>query len=214
MPPSPLRLFIAGATGQIGREVARLGRAAGHRIVGLSRGGRPAIDQPWVAGIEWHAGDAADPDGWGDELSGSDVVVDALRPGGEADDVTERLFRCARRARVGRFVHVTASAALPGAPADYLERRRRTEQWLLDQQEEDSPRLVIVRLPVVYGPDRPGTMAALPLLRLAGRDRSCPPIPVGQAGMAILRASVEPDHEGIIDCPEAVALGHAVMIQS
>ena len=218
MPPPPLRIFLAGATGFIGREVARLGRAAGHRIVGLSPAGRPALEEPWVEGIEWLTGDAAEPGDWDDALAKSDVIIDVMsRRGSEAKggaEPTGRLFDNARRARVGRFVHVTAAADFPGASDDYLTSCRRREQELIESTDADAPRLVIVRLPPVYGAGRPGSLAALPLLRLAGRDHRCKPIPVGQAAMAILRASIEPDHEGIIDCPEAVDLGNAVMLQS
>lgn len=57
---SPHTLIVVGASGRIGREVARLGVAYGAEVIGITRHGHRNIDEPWVAGVTWIARDFAD----------------------------------------------------------------------------------------------------------------------------------------------------------
>lgn len=92
-----MRLAVAGATGLIGSQVVRLARAAGHDVIGLSRG----------SGI-----DLTEPVGLGRRLIGVDAIVDVTRSSSmdrrEATEfftsVATNLGRAARAAGVHRTV--------------------------------------------------------------------------------------------------------------
>lgn len=73
------RITVVGASGTIGAEVARLAVAYGAEVVGVTRGGRPAVDEPWVHGVTWLAGDFRD-DATIEQLGGGALVVAAQVP--------------------------------------------------------------------------------------------------------------------------------------
>jgi uncharacterized protein YbjT (DUF2867 family) len=90
------RLAVAGATGLIGSQVARIAAAAGHDVLPLSR--RNGVD-------------LTDPTGLSERLEGVDAVIDVTRPSSMADDpttffttVAANLGAAARSAGVKRTV--------------------------------------------------------------------------------------------------------------
>lgn len=179
-----LSIAVAGSN-DIALEVCRLGRAAGHDMMNLSASGPPDRDQPWIHGVEWLSS-ATDPDRIRDRLEASDVVV-IPSSAADSDAVVAALAALDGQAGPRRAVLVRTDAdGSLQTPA------------CAETVELDLPPLREVPAEAddrAHGSDGDG-------------------IPVGQAAMAILRAAVEPDHDGHLSPEEVAELGRAVMIQS
>src|SRR5689334_23448044 len=70
-----MRVFLAGATGYIGRVVAERLQAAGHEVAGLARTDAAAAKLS-AAGIRPERGDLGDPLSIGRAAAGADGVID------------------------------------------------------------------------------------------------------------------------------------------
>lgn len=68
-------VVVVGASGTIGREVARLAVAYGADVIGICRDGQAPTDEPWVQGVRWLARDASAEQGWRDVPAGRLVVA-------------------------------------------------------------------------------------------------------------------------------------------
>jgi len=108
----------------------------GHAPVSVSRGGRPAVEEPWVEGVEWIRANILGADGelgdWVGALAGCAALVHAVGIGQEdpaRGQSFARLHResvalAARKAAevgVEKFVFVSADQRPPGLPAEYLQ---------------------------------------------------------------------------------------------
>ena len=69
-------IVVLGASGTIGREIARLAVAYGCEVIGMTRAGSAPTDEPWTAGVEWIACDARDPT-LNSQIANARVVIDA-----------------------------------------------------------------------------------------------------------------------------------------
>ena len=206
MPPTPLDILVAPGTSPLGREVCRLGRAAGHEMTSLGVDGRPSSDAPWLHGVAWSTGDPTASEELQRAVDGQSGLI--LLPsgdregrpavaGGDLDD----LIAAAGNAGLERIVYATVGdAGEAGEPT--ADERRIVEAGDLARGG------VAVRLPAVE--------SEAPVVERSADDADasgCPPIPVGQAAMALLRAAAEDERTGLIGCGAATKLGHAVMIQ-
>lgn len=164
-----MKVAVTGASGFVGKAlVARL-RETGHDVVALSRG--DGVDYEDLAVMT-------------KRFEGADAVVHlaAIAHRGGADDafaVNVRVARvaaqAARDAAVRRFVLVSSIGvngnATQGkpfteddvpAPAEaYARSKWRAEQVVRETQQGSATSIVIVRPPLVDGPDAPGNMAKL-----------------------------------------------------
>ncbi len=124
-PASPLRIFVVGATGSIGRATVRALRRHGHHVTCFvrpragRRGAEPNADAGAMAGVTVRTGDVTDPgsiarDGFqGDRF---DAVVSCLasRTGAPRDawaidhQAHVHLLHAARQAGVSRWVQLSA----------------------------------------------------------------------------------------------------------
>lgn len=68
------RLVVVGASGRVGREIARLGVAYGLDVIGVTRSGEAPNREPWTHGVTWTAGDAARTD-WATAAAGATAIV-------------------------------------------------------------------------------------------------------------------------------------------
>ncbi len=216
--PRQHNLVIFGATTALGREVACLGRALGHRIFAVYQGDPPTLEEPWMHGVQW--------------LPLADVDLTELRPrsvlycdtalvetatGDRAEILRDRPRRLIAEAESldppPRFV-LRSTVDQPFAPEAFTTLSRETEQALT----ASTLRHVILRMPLLYGPERPDSVAAMMITQgarlLPGLHRpDLRPLPIPMAAMAMLRASLEPDTPSLLTTEEIAHLGDAVIAQ-
>ncbi|BFG74333.1 SDR family oxidoreductase [Paraburkholderia terrae] len=173
------RILVTGANGFVGRATCDLLLAQGHRVIGLVRraGSRATGVEEWVDA----SGDFSDIDGaWPDALVPDCVVHLAARVHIMNEDATDpeaafratnvdatlRLAAAARRKGVRRFVFVSSVKAVaegdggvplrenaPPRPEDAYGRSKRAAEEALTRLGDDTGlEIVIVRPPLVYGP--------------------------------------------------------------
>lgn len=198
--------LVTGATGCLGQALCADLIAAGWQVVSLSRTERRP-EAPVAAHLALDLSRAAPPP---ELLAGMDAVFHcaALSSAwGRAEDfhaanviATARLLRAARRAGVGRFVHVsTPSIYITGAPrlnlpetaplprrflTEYAQSKYRAEQAVRQANRPDFT-TVTIRPRAIYGRhDR----ALLP--RLLSRLNGPVPLPVPGGGQAL----IDPTH--------------------
>lgn len=214
----PLTLLIIGAQTYAGMEVARLGRAIGHRIIAVREGGAPPVNAPWVAGVQWE--DAA---GFGpaSEITHAPhaLIYCATTYFDDAEGRLERQNVALLRGLLeapglapGRVVYRSA-APTPVVPSAYLESTRRAEALLMDRH----PDHVSLRLPLLYGSDRPDSVLGAAIVGLFASlrpTRYAPPMRVETAAIALLRAALEPEHRGVLHATEVATLGDALYAQT
>ncbi|MFU8806182.1 MAG: SDR family oxidoreductase, partial [Bradymonadaceae bacterium] len=214
------KLVVFGGSGFIGREVCRLGRALGHRMISISRGGRPKLDEPWVQGVEWVQADALEPATWRPLLEGAYGVVHCVGTSSQGDEPAQSFMhlnrdsaiyaaREAEAAKVRKFVFLSASQAPPSIPEAYLTTKREAEAVITGMDLIS----VFLRPAIVYGDERP-------LSKIAAHDEgreqdwieNFEPLRVERVAMAALRAVLEEEIEGILDEAAIEHLGDAVGI--
>jgi len=125
-----MRVLITGATGQLGREVARLSALAGHSVVGLSH----SVRSPKFRDAGWVLGDLATGQGVRVAVGDVDAIIHAATDPARHDEVdiegTARLVRAAREGRVRHFVHVSL-AGVDDIPLAYYKAKRTAEQIVM-----------------------------------------------------------------------------------
>ncbi|WP_354253412.1 NAD-dependent epimerase/dehydratase family protein [Arthrobacter sp. UYEF21] len=194
-----MRVLVTGASGLLGREVARLLVRQGHAVTTFQR--RPAV----VDGVEDLTGSVADVEAVRRAVTGAEGVIHLAAKvsftGRAADfdqvniEGTRRLLRAAREGGVRDFVFVsspsvansgTAIAGLGAGPADpdrahghYASTKAEAELLAL---AADSPefRVAAVRPHIVWGPG--DTQLVERVLERAGRGR----LPLLDAGAALI----------------------------
>lgn len=182
MSPIPsVRCIVTGASGFIGRSLIEALTARGHHVEGWTRQNRSFdIRDPITANQTEH---------WRQHLRLTDVVIHtaglAHVHGGDARDIerqhtlinteaTTELARAAADAGVRRFVFIstakvfgegganTYSPASPAQPVDaYARSKWAAEQQLRALAQDSAMELVIIRPPLVYGPQAKANFAAL-----------------------------------------------------
>ncbi len=135
-PPSTSRVLVTGGTGFLGRHVVARLRDSGFAVRVLSRAPARAAADAGLPGVERVAGDAAEsiPDGCMDGVSAVVHLVGIIAERGKNTferahvRATANAIAAARRAGVGRFVHLTALGTRPHARSAY----HRTK-WLAEE---------------------------------------------------------------------------------
>ena len=195
------RILITGATGFVGAAVIRALRAGGHTLSGTTRAAdRPQGPD----GVPlYRVPDVAEPIDWSRFVAGADVVihlaarVHVIGEGGTKAiglyratnrDGSRRLAEAAAAAGVKRFVFMSSIKAVgeetfdqplseqsPPMPEDaYGISKWEAEQALADVAARTGLELVVLRPPLVYGPNVRGNLWAL--LKACARGW---PLPLG-----------------------------------
>ncbi len=214
-------LLVYGANTYLGREVARFGRALGHRMVCVVDRAVPDLEEPWMHGVHWVTGGDPLAETWPDAPLTALLYCDtALWDGGRhrfAQVLVERprqlIAAAERREHRPRFI-LRSTVDQPLLPSGFTASHHLAEQLLI----ESSLPGAIFRLPLLFGPDRPDSVAAMIVTRALNRlplitssNPALVPMRVETAALAMLRAALEPQIEGILD-PEAIATIGDVMI--
>ncbi len=128
--PSHVRVLITGATGTLGRVVARLAARKGHSVVALSH----RISSAKFREAGWVLGDLRTGEGLRTAVRGIDAVIhtatDRHHPDAVDVEGTQRLVAAARDERVRYFVHVS-NAGVDDIPTAYLKAKRAAEQIVM-----------------------------------------------------------------------------------
>ena len=132
-----MQVLVIGATGTLGRQIARQALDAGHQVRCMVRSPRKAsFLQEW--GCELTRGDLLEPDSLDYALEGQEAVIDAATaratdPGSAYDiDWTgkQNLFAACLRAGVKRVVFVSLLDAARHRDVPLMDIKACTEQWL------------------------------------------------------------------------------------
>jgi uncharacterized protein YbjT (DUF2867 family) len=132
-----MKVLVVGATGTLGRQIARRALDAGHDVRCMVRSPRrAAFLQEW--GCELTRGDLLEPASLDYALEGQDAVIDAATArasdGGSAYDVDwsgkQNLFAAMARAGVKRLVFVSLLEAERHRNVPLMDIKACTEQWL------------------------------------------------------------------------------------
>lgn len=117
-----MKIALIGASGNIGREIAREAIRRGHTVTAIARSAKPAADL--VPGLQTRTADLFDAAALRDAVSGHDVIASAYGPGAGAPanltDATAALVAAARSAGIKRLVLVGGAGSLEIAPGQQL----------------------------------------------------------------------------------------------
>jgi uncharacterized protein YbjT (DUF2867 family) len=132
-----MQVLVVGATGTLGRQIARQALDAGHQVRCMVRSPRKAsFLQEW--GCELTRGDLLEPDSLDYALEGQEAVIDAATARatdpGSAYEIDwsgkQNLFAACQRAGVGRVVFVSLLDAARHRDVPLMDIKACTEQWL------------------------------------------------------------------------------------
>ena len=182
-------VLVTGATGFLGSAVANRFANEGFGVRATGR----QVQPQGLGRADYRPFDLTGPDTGDSLFAGVDAVVNCaglahrFRVGDDADfrrvnvDATARLVEAAARAGVRHFVHVSSVSVYgPGSGEGdestpcrpmgaYAESKREAEQAAARAAYRSSLRLVILRMPTLYGRGDPGNLARL--IRALDRGR-------------------------------------------
>lgn len=215
-------LIVYGIDTYLGREIARFGRAMGHRMVAVVDGEIPEFNEPWLHGIHWMTDSDPMIADWPQGPPAAVIYAATVLSGSPRRfqwvlaDRPHRLAQQAAQLRGSpRFV-LRSTVAQPLLPAAYTSQCRRAETLIADVDIETT----ILRCPILYGPDRPDSAAAMMIAEVLRRipirsvARNVPAtLRVETAALAGLRAALEPDVTGIVEPDDIARLGDVMIPQ-
>lgn len=212
-------ILITGGNGFIGREIGRRAIEGGHTVRSIARSGRPALDEPWVEEVHWHAVDVLEPHRWREQLGDCDAVIHTIAAIREspAQGVTfERINGDAaiiagleaERANASAFVFLSASGTPPFVSERYTNAKRRAERAIADLDIRTS----VLRPGPIYGEGTNQGHFPRSINRLlqavdgqewlARRFGDGRPISVARVARVALRAALTPDTPELLEIQE------------
>lgn len=193
-----MNILLCGASGFVGRHLARALRDAGHNVIAAVR--RPTLATDIAVDFRRDTDKAT----WLPRLAGIDVVVNAVGVLRDSranpmqalhTDTPLALFAACAEAGVRRVVHLSALGVDSGVAVPYFTTRRVTEQALA---RLPCPALCL-RPSVIYGEDGASAqlfrqLAKLPLHALAmGGEQTLQPVHIDDLGAAVVNWLANPD---------------------
>lgn len=210
-------LLVFGAQTYLGQEVARFGRALGHKIFALVEGTTiPEPVHPWMHGVQWVGESFSSIQVFEAQEPLAIIYCDTTLHRGSRDRSFRRVLSerpaelivaasQTRREALPRFV-LRSTIDQPLLPSAFTIQSRQAEEILLNSPLPSA----IFRLPLLYGPDRPDSVFAMALTRLF------PPLAalrVETAALAMLRAALDPHISGILHPDEIARIGDVMIAQ-
>jgi uncharacterized protein YbjT (DUF2867 family) len=212
------KVCVLGGSGFIGAEICRLAVAMGHEVVSVSRGGRPALDEPWVEGVIWVSANVLDANEWIDHLQGCEALVHSVGIAHEEPSDRQTFqqvhrdsaclaAKAAEKAGVPKFVYLSAAKVPPSLPHAYLQSKLDAEATL----QASGLNVAILRPVRVCGSD--GVLSADADSPLQRWTQQTPGLRREKVAMAALRAALQPETRGVLEVAEIDHLGDAMFIQ-
>ncbi len=205
-----MRVFVTGATGFVGQEVARQVHEAGYKIRILARDPESAPVQELVAryGAEVHAGNILDAATLAGGLADVTAVIHLVGIISEAGkntfervhtEGTRNVVIAAQQAGVKRWIHMSALGTRPNAASRYHQSKWAAEEIVRRSRLE----FTIFRPSLIYGPQDEFVRLFARITRLSpvvpvmgSAHARFQPVPVEAVGAAFARALGEPKSIG------------------
>lgn len=209
-------IIIYGAQTYLGREIACYGRALGHQILCVTKA-PPTLTEPWMHGVRWATDSpGSPPQRIFSQTPPTAVIYCATSLYDTFEEILLdrplRLLNAAKELpRQPRFIY-RSTAAQPLLPGAFTEYSRQFESHLASSGLS----YAALRFPLLFGTERPDSVAAMLLLRALSWTNltSRPPaIPVETTALATLRVTLEPEHSGIIAASKIASLGDIMIAQ-
>jgi uncharacterized protein YbjT (DUF2867 family) len=154
-----MRVLVTGATGFVGREVVRQLHETGHSIRVLARNRNSPRVREAISrfGAEVHPGDVLNAASLNGAVLGTQAVIHLVGIIAEVGESTfenvhtrgtEHIVSAARRAEVGRFVHMSALGTRPNAASRYDQTKWAAEELVRHSGLD----FTIFRPSLIYGP--------------------------------------------------------------
>eukprot|EP00041_Stephanoeca_diplocostata_P012660 m.212326 g.212326 ORF g.212326 m.212326 type:complete len:261 (+) comp19039_c0_seq1:355-1137(+) len=177
------RIVVFGGNGLLGSSICRAAVRMGHEVTSISRRGMAPTFEPWTKKVEWHSGDALNPDSYSDLLRGAHSVVhtvgtlleqDAykrfLRRGDYARyngaryeeinrDTALAVMETAIAHQVESMLYISAAAKPPGVDQRYIDTKREVERALMGMHADSQLRGIVFRPGYMFSEEEPSTMA-------------------------------------------------------
>ncbi len=222
-----MNVLVSGATGFVGGEVVRQLHEAGQSIRILARNPASPRVQEAISryGAEAHSGNVLDAASLDRALRGTDAVIHLVGIIAEAGESTfenvhtrgtGNLVAAARKAGVGRFVHISALGTRPDAASRYHQTKWAAEELVRHSGLE----FTVFRPSLIYGPQDQFINLFAKIIRLspvvpllANPRARFQPVPVEDVATAFARALGEPKSIGQtydLCGPEALTLAEIV----
>jgi uncharacterized protein YbjT (DUF2867 family) len=200
-----VKIFITGATGFVGREVASLLSSGGHSIRILARNPDTPKARDLVSkfNVEVHTGDVTKADSLRDALRETDAVIHLVGIISEMGNSTfenihtrgtENMVRAAQQQGAKRFVHMSALGTRPNAISRYHRSKWAAEECVRASGLD----ITIFRPSLIYGAGDGFVNLFARIIRLSpivpvpGRkDALFAPLPVKAVTKAFVRAATE-----------------------
>ena len=219
-----LTLMVFGAHTYLGQEVARFGRAMGHRMIACTdKESLPKPEHPWMHGVHWVTNPEPDLHIWPDGPPAALLYCDTTLFDGQHRSFQEILVQ-----RPGRLVNKAlplrppprfifrSTIPQPFLPSSFTTSSRRIEDRIADSTLP----FAVLRFPLLYGPDRPDSVAARVVMSAVSRlpfISSIQAFPISMrvetAALAMLRAALEPSISGFLEPEEIARIGDVMIAQ-
>ena len=193
-----MRITVTGATGYTGRHITARLLAEGHQVQSIT--GHPGRPNPFGSQVPLYPFHFDDPDRLAATLSGSDALINTYwvrfphgdRTYDQAVENTRTMFDAARKAGVGRVVHVSIAQA-DRSQLPYFLGKASLEAYLRDSGLS----YAIIRPTVIYGGGRDVLLSNVawclrrfPLFLLPSGDYGIQPVHVDDlSAMAVAEAA-------------------------